>query len=237
MPVIHEQIKTAIRHLDTEAARRLVNEALEKQPNAELYYLASLVASSVEQRQDYLEKALSLDPEHLEAASELSKMQKFPFTERRKSRPLARKKIVSLFVSLVLLLGITAFYIKENYFYTKLPAYLAGEWVGDSYSDAVGSIHHVITIRQEGGRIVGTSSGETTKGRADVYLSGSYENGYLNYETYGGTFSGWDGVCQFHIILEYREIDDIPYLIGTYETISTQEGRCSYNGTIEFSRP
>lgn len=59
----NSEIKKAIDTFDTETARSLLREAL-KEANAETYYLASLVALDDEQKNNFLKKAVELDPFH-----------------------------------------------------------------------------------------------------------------------------------------------------------------------------
>jgi hypothetical protein len=232
---IHKQIQIAIRYSDVEGARRLAREALAKQPDAELYYLASLVAEDAEERRECLENALSLNPEHIEAHSELSKMKRK--REHLKARPMNKRRVLFMLLTLFLLLGLLAFYVRENYSPAVLPAQFAGEWVGTSYSEEIGTLRHELNIGQEGMQIVGTSSGENLNGHADAYIRGTYENGYLVYETYGGTRIGWNGICHFRVTVEYKELDGQAHLIGSYETLpENEEWECSYYGTIDLQR-
>jgi hypothetical protein len=238
---VHKQIQIAIRYSDIDGARRMLDEALAKQPDAELYYLASLLADTFEERRAYLEQSLSLNPRHIKADSEFRQLQRRRYFEKRKLKSINRKRLLSLLFCIALLLTVLGFYLKQRYIPPVLPADLAGEWVGSSYSPspAVGTIRHELNIRQEGGELVGTSSGHNIVGRADAYIRGSYENGYISYETYGGSHSGWDWVCHIAVTLEYKEIDGVPHLIGTYYTLPSedQEWDCSFQGTIDFVRP
>src|SRR5262245_38353317 len=61
---IHTQIRNALNALNIQEARNLVRQALQQTPDAETYYLASLVAISPQQKQDFLQKAATLDPTH-----------------------------------------------------------------------------------------------------------------------------------------------------------------------------
>lgn len=67
------EIRTAIDSLDMERARELLREALKQNPSAEIYYLASLAALNEQQKNQFLEKAIELDPFHKEANDELGK--------------------------------------------------------------------------------------------------------------------------------------------------------------------
>ena len=57
------EISAAIDAADIGKARLLLREAL-RMPDAETYYLASLVALSDEQQRDFLQRAIILDPFH-----------------------------------------------------------------------------------------------------------------------------------------------------------------------------
>lgn len=64
------QIKTAIGTGDTNTARHLLRDQLKQEPNADLYYYASQVALDNEQKVEFLEKAIALDPFHTEAQAQ-----------------------------------------------------------------------------------------------------------------------------------------------------------------------
>jgi hypothetical protein len=236
MPSIHEEIQTAIRHLDNEKARRLVAQGLANKPDADLYYLASLLADDAEERLDYLEQAIDLNPHHIEANSELNKIMNASYFERRKPGT-SRRKFLIAGLCLLILLILGAFFVKEKFLYEPLPAHLAGDWVGSSYADAVGVTNFEMSIRQEGSVVVGTISGINEEGRADVFLTGRYEDGYLVYETYGGSYTGWDGVCYSRATLEYKVIDGVAHFSGTFELLPSrpEDGwNCTYSGTIDL---
>jgi hypothetical protein len=61
-----QEIRDAINNFDVDHARELLRDAM-KSPNAETYYLASMVAFDENQKKNFLEKALEIDPFHEEA--------------------------------------------------------------------------------------------------------------------------------------------------------------------------
>ncbi|MBI1259440.1 MAG: hypothetical protein GC204_18385 [Chloroflexi bacterium] len=63
MSSLNAEIKAAIDASDVNRARQLLRDAL-KEADAETYYLASQVAVDDEQRREFLEKAVELDPFH-----------------------------------------------------------------------------------------------------------------------------------------------------------------------------
>jgi uncharacterized RDD family membrane protein YckC len=67
MQSLHTEIRRAIAVNNLDRARDLLRQALQNNPNAETYYLASQVALSDEQKREFLRKALELDPFHKEA--------------------------------------------------------------------------------------------------------------------------------------------------------------------------
>ncbi|PJF31373.1 MAG: hypothetical protein CUN51_03315 [Candidatus Thermofonsia Clade 1 bacterium] len=67
MQSLHTEIRSAIAVNNLDRARDLLRQALQNNPNAETYYLASQVALSDEQKREFLRKALELDPFHKEA--------------------------------------------------------------------------------------------------------------------------------------------------------------------------
>lgn len=69
------EIKEAIALNDVSKARRLISVALKDQPDEDIYYLASQVALDDNQKKEFLDKALELDPFHEEANNDLSKKQ------------------------------------------------------------------------------------------------------------------------------------------------------------------
>lgn len=68
----NDEIRAAINMFDMEKARQLLREELQRNPTAETYYLASLAALNEQQRHTFLQKAVELDPFHIEANAELS---------------------------------------------------------------------------------------------------------------------------------------------------------------------
>lgn len=67
-PDEHYAIEAAIRVGDIAYARELVREAIKHSPpDADLWYLAALVAGAPQQETIYLEKALALNPAHEQA--------------------------------------------------------------------------------------------------------------------------------------------------------------------------
>ncbi len=62
----HAEIRTAIDQFELEHAQQLLKQAL-KNPDAETYYLAARLAIDEEQRNDFLQKALALNPFHQKA--------------------------------------------------------------------------------------------------------------------------------------------------------------------------
>jgi hypothetical protein len=66
-PRLHE-IYDALNVKDHERARHLLQEVLAATPNAEVYYLASLIAFDEEERRQFLKTALEYDPFHVKAS-------------------------------------------------------------------------------------------------------------------------------------------------------------------------
>ncbi len=73
MSELNTQIKEAIDSFDMSHARELLRDAM-KEANAETYYLASLVALDDDQKREFLEKAVALDPFHEKARQSLKQM-------------------------------------------------------------------------------------------------------------------------------------------------------------------
>jgi hypothetical protein len=71
MSNLNDEIRAAIETSDVDRARALLREALNNTPDADTYYLASLVALSGDQKQRFLKKATELDPFHSEAHAAL----------------------------------------------------------------------------------------------------------------------------------------------------------------------
>jgi hypothetical protein len=71
MSDLNDEIRAAIDTSDVDRARALLREALNNTPDADIYYLASLVALSDDQKQRFLKKATELDPFHSEAHAAL----------------------------------------------------------------------------------------------------------------------------------------------------------------------
>jgi hypothetical protein len=71
MSNLNDEIRAAIDTSDVDRARALLREALNDTPDADTYYLASLVALSDDQKQRFLKKATELDPFHSEAHAAL----------------------------------------------------------------------------------------------------------------------------------------------------------------------
>ncbi|NDJ51794.1 MAG: hypothetical protein GYB68_01765 [Chloroflexi bacterium] len=70
----NEEIRAAIDSFDIDQARVLLRDALKDNPDAETYYLASMVALNDRQKRNFLEKALEMDPFHAEADEELHRL-------------------------------------------------------------------------------------------------------------------------------------------------------------------
>lgn len=77
MSHLNEQIKVAIDGGNTEQARTLLRDAM-PEANAETYFLASQVALSEKQKQDFLNKAIELDPFYEEARAMLKRSAQTP---------------------------------------------------------------------------------------------------------------------------------------------------------------
>ena len=69
-----QEIQRALDSFRMEEARELARAALEEEPSAAAYYLASQAALNHGQRVEYLHKALELDPEYYPAREELNDM-------------------------------------------------------------------------------------------------------------------------------------------------------------------
>lgn len=70
MSSLNAEIKAAIDAFDLETARALLRDAMQD-PDGETYYLASRVALDDEQKENFLEKAVALDPFHEKARQAL----------------------------------------------------------------------------------------------------------------------------------------------------------------------
>jgi len=70
------EIQRALDGFRMEEARELVAHELQKNPSAAVYYLAAQAALNQGQRDEYLEKALELDPTHQAALDELSNIKR-----------------------------------------------------------------------------------------------------------------------------------------------------------------
>ena len=60
-------IEAAIKAGEIAYARECLRDILQSDPSADAWYLAALVARTPDQHVQYLEKALSLDPDHVRA--------------------------------------------------------------------------------------------------------------------------------------------------------------------------
>ena len=66
-----DAIERALREFRMDDARALIDEELAENPDAAVFYLASLAARNHGQRVEYLRKTLELDPDHARAREEL----------------------------------------------------------------------------------------------------------------------------------------------------------------------
>jgi hypothetical protein len=73
MNKLDQQIQSALDVFNYDDARKLLRKAL-KNPSADTYYLASQLAIDEGQKERFLKKALELQPSHLEAQREFSKI-------------------------------------------------------------------------------------------------------------------------------------------------------------------
>lgn len=71
-----DEIRSTIRRGEAERARQMLRTKLMSNPTAELYYLASQVAINEEQRRDFLDKTLALDPDHADARRDLQALER-----------------------------------------------------------------------------------------------------------------------------------------------------------------
>lgn len=71
-----DEIRNIIQNGDSERARQMLRVKLMSNPTAEVYYLASQVARNEEQRRDFIDKALALDPFHEGASEAMSKLKR-----------------------------------------------------------------------------------------------------------------------------------------------------------------
>ena len=69
-----EEIQRAIDTFDIEKARGLIRDQLQSDPSADLYFLASQVALNDDQKREFLQKALDLDPFHIKADAALKNL-------------------------------------------------------------------------------------------------------------------------------------------------------------------
>lgn len=83
-------IEAAINTGDIAYARELLREAIRAQPTAHVWYLASLIASSTQQRIHLLNKALEIDPNHTHARMALDEIAKADTLNRRPEHLLER---------------------------------------------------------------------------------------------------------------------------------------------------
>lgn len=81
------EIREAISSNDVSAARKLISVALKNEPDADIYYLASLVALDDNQKSNFLNKALELDPFHEEANNLLEGNQSSSKVQEVKKNP------------------------------------------------------------------------------------------------------------------------------------------------------
>lgn len=87
MSSLNLEIKQAIDSFDIDRARKLLSTAL-KEANAETYYLASMVALNNQQKLEFLDKALELDPHFEKAFAELDIQTRPPeVAQTRKVKP------------------------------------------------------------------------------------------------------------------------------------------------------
>jgi Tol biopolymer transport system component len=69
-PALNKGIRESINEFDLDGARKALEFALRQKPDAETYYLASMLAETEKEKLKYLEKALDKDPFHEEAFAE-----------------------------------------------------------------------------------------------------------------------------------------------------------------------
>lgn len=84
--MINNGIRKAIDEFDFETARTSLKTALDLKPDADTYYLASMLAETEKEKKKYLEKALDKDPFHEEAFAEfehLTRTTENSFTSRK----------------------------------------------------------------------------------------------------------------------------------------------------------
>ena len=71
-----DEIRRALDEFDVDRARALIRDQLKSNPSADLYYYASQVALSEEQKREFLQKAIDLDPFHAEADAALGDLRR-----------------------------------------------------------------------------------------------------------------------------------------------------------------
>jgi hypothetical protein len=71
-------IEAAIRTGDLAYAREMLRDMIQTSPTAEVWYLAALVATDVQQHVGCLKKALELDPDHVRARRALQQAKSQP---------------------------------------------------------------------------------------------------------------------------------------------------------------
>jgi hypothetical protein len=88
-PALNKGIRESINEFDIDGARKALEFALKQKPDADTYYLASMLAKTEKEKLKYLEKALDKDPFHEEAFAEFEQMSNS--TAKSSSSGLARR--------------------------------------------------------------------------------------------------------------------------------------------------
>lgn len=162
----------------------------------------------------------------------------------------AKSNIVFLsFLTFALIVGVAAYHVFKDSKPTPLNntqsdsasitldsnQSIEGEWRGTVLTDNGETFEYTLQLNLNDSEISGWALTADTTGSADALIRGSYHNGTLRFEEYGGTESGdWEGLalCFWEVNLELVQSNGEMSLSGTYETID-----CGGSGSITLYRP
>jgi hypothetical protein len=116
---------------------------------------------------------------------------------------------------------------------------LTGEWVGEASLDDGSQIYYALVLTQDGTEITGIARASDEVGAASVDVRGTYEDGLLQLEEYGGETSGdWEGqeLCYWRLELQSKGSSLRMRLEGPFAGIPNSEGTCTTTGEITLSR-
>jgi hypothetical protein len=113
---------------------------------------------------------------------------------------------------------------------------IAGRWVGMAFEDDGVAYYYALDLYMDDGEVRGTAitAAQDGSGSADAQIIGTFTDGRLSFQEYGGAESGeWEDsdMCFWEFDLELVKVDGEDNLSGSFEAVD-----CNSSGTVSLRR-